>query len=94
MIILVSLAVCAAVPARGFSEDKSAGFYAGPLSVAATTVVEVAAKKPVLDKRQQQAAREMDFVAAEKIKFHGSDGKEQIKQAPDGEKSEGRPHGI
>ncbi|OGW72524.1 MAG: hypothetical protein A2Y02_02325 [Omnitrophica bacterium GWA2_52_12] len=73
-LIAIISTVCAALPRLGYAEDQRAGFYAGPLSVAATTVVEVKTKKPVLDKRQRQAAREMRFVKADKAEKQGSRG--------------------
>ncbi len=54
-------AACAVFSRPAFAEDKSAGFYAGPLSVVAATVVEVKAKKPVFDKKHPLAAEESDF---------------------------------
>jgi len=43
------------MPVSGFSEDQSAGFYAGPLSKVAETVVSVKAGKKTADKIEQSA---------------------------------------
>ncbi len=46
---------CIGFPGSGFSETADSGFYAGPLSVTAETVVEVKTKKIVLAKPARQA---------------------------------------
>jgi hypothetical protein len=38
--LAVFVAACVGFPGKGYSEDKRTGFYAGPLSAAAESVVE------------------------------------------------------
>lgn len=46
MVLIVALILaCICFPSAGFSENQSAGFYAGPLSTAAETIVEAVDEK-------------------------------------------------
>lgn len=53
VLILALILACICFPSIGFSENKSAGFYAGPLSTAAETIVEVTVQKSAAEKTPQ-----------------------------------------
>jgi len=56
--LIVMSITCLFFPRNAFSEDERSGFYAGPLSVSAKTVVEKKTRKPVTAENIQQAKRE------------------------------------
>jgi len=54
---MVLIAACVWLPRNGFSEDKRAGLYVGPLSAAVETIVEKAKSAPKDTPETQQQYR-------------------------------------
>ena len=60
ILTLLAVSVCLLYPRSGFSEDKSAGFYAGPLSAVTEKVVEKE-KLPVRIKPIQETEEDQEI---------------------------------